>query len=50
MKQPDCGHQCCGLRSNPYHTHSEPPERCVYCQLEAHGDGAPLDGLSKRAG
>jgi hypothetical protein len=33
----DCGHLCCAIWSNPYHTHLRPPEACLGClRYRAH--------------
>jgi hypothetical protein len=31
MSGADCGHDCCEVRDNPYHSHVAPPERCLRC-------------------
>jgi hypothetical protein len=28
-----CRHRCCAIRSNPYHSHVDPPEGCRRCRV-----------------
>jgi hypothetical protein len=34
----DCGHLCCGLRTNPCHVHSTDPPDCPRCKAAASAD------------
>jgi hypothetical protein len=41
FEEPDCGHACCTIRSNTYHTHICAPEQCYACREAGLKEQAP---------
>jgi hypothetical protein len=40
----DCGHRCCHIRSNGYHTHANEPLQCERCEAGVRPRVATLTG------
>jgi hypothetical protein len=33
----DCGHSCCAIRDNRFHSHTRPPDACKRCRVVSDG-------------
>jgi hypothetical protein len=38
----DCGHRCCRIPGNAYHSHPNPPESCPHCHVGDNSRPVPV--------